>query len=270
MAILGTAECIDILCRSLTYTNPASASRPTPTEEFNDTHVHSPLLRHEVAFVLGQLRNAQACATLEEVLRDVNDDVMVRHECAEALGAIGDVRSIPLLEALASDATGNDLEEIQQTCEVARDFLNWKAVGGESSGEARPGVVCACMISEYNSHDPAPVSSLARLFLHLRLLLLHCAFLWREVRFFFFVTAFPANIPIGGVWRHSSHIQKSKADPATDSLSIEEVGAILRDDLRPLFERYGAMFALRNRGGDGAANQLGLTLVQDTSSALLR
>lgn len=199
MAILGTAECIGILCRSLTYTNPASASRPTPTEEFNDTHVHSPLLRHEVAFVLGQLRNAQACATLEEVLRDVNDDVMVRHECAEALGAIGDVRSIPLLEALASDATGNDLEEIQQTCEVARDFLNWKAVGGESSGEARPGVVCACMISEYNSHDPAPVSSLARLFLHLRLLLLHCAFLWREVRFFFFVTAFPANIPIGGV-----------------------------------------------------------------------
>ena len=30
------------------------------------------------------------------------------------------------------------------------------------------------------------------------------------------------------------------------------------------------MFALRNRGGDAAATQLGMTLVQDTSSALLR
>ena len=128
-----------------------------PQQPF-DPHVHSPLLRHEVAFVLGQLRDAQACATLEEVLRDVADDVMVRHECAEALGAIGDARSIPLLQELASDETGKDVEEIQQTCQVARDFLKWKASGGELRGEARPGVVCACMISAYNSHDPAPVS----------------------------------------------------------------------------------------------------------------
>jgi hypothetical protein len=33
-------------------------------------HAHSPLLRHEVGFVLGQLREAAACPTLEAVLQD--------------------------------------------------------------------------------------------------------------------------------------------------------------------------------------------------------
>ncbi|KAK4407200.1 Deoxyhypusine hydroxylase, partial [Sesamum angolense] len=49
---------------------------------------NSALLRHEVAYVLGQLQNKKASLALSQVLRDVNEHPMVRHEAAEALGSI--------------------------------------------------------------------------------------------------------------------------------------------------------------------------------------
>lgn len=42
----------------------------------------------QVAYVLGQLQNKAASATLSRILRDVNEHPMVRHEAAEALGSI--------------------------------------------------------------------------------------------------------------------------------------------------------------------------------------
>lgn len=41
---------------------------------------HGSLLRHEFAYVLGQLRDAQADTVLQQVLHDATDCVMVRHE----------------------------------------------------------------------------------------------------------------------------------------------------------------------------------------------
>eukprot|EP00041_Stephanoeca_diplocostata_P028878 m.835913 g.835913 ORF g.835913 m.835913 type:complete len:229 (-) comp23455_c0_seq67:207-893(-) len=120
---IGSPEAIEILCATL----KSHAVNPP----------HSPLLRHEIAYVLGQLQDEAACEVLESVLNDPSDNVMVRHECAEALGAIGAARSLPLLSQLAASATSDP--EIQQTCEVARDFALWKATGGEESGAARPG-----------------------------------------------------------------------------------------------------------------------------------
>ena len=49
----------------------------------------SALLRHEICYVLGQLRKAKAIPVLVDLL-EVDRDVMVRHEAAEALGAIAD------------------------------------------------------------------------------------------------------------------------------------------------------------------------------------
>ena len=49
----------------------------------------SALLRHEICYVLGQLRKAKAIPVLVNLL-EVDGDVMVRHEAAEALGAIAD------------------------------------------------------------------------------------------------------------------------------------------------------------------------------------
>ena len=73
---------------------------------------------------------------------------MLRHECAEALGAIGEGDAV--LERLSRDAS--EPFEVRQTCEIARDFLKWRRAGSE--GEAP--IACACMLSPFNSHDPAP------------------------------------------------------------------------------------------------------------------
>ena len=66
----------------------------------------------------------------------------------------------------------------------------------------------------------------------------------------------------------------NSVDPApaseAENLSVDELGKQLGDESLPLFERYRAMFALRNRGGDDAAIMLGKVLVEDSSSALLR
>ena len=87
---------------------------------------HSPLLRHEIGYVLGQMQSQRACSALEAVLVDTTDDVMVRHECAEALGAIGAARSVPLLDRLADPA---GMVEIRSPKAV----VNWEGSRGERS-----------------------------------------------------------------------------------------------------------------------------------------
>ncbi len=48
----------------------------------------SALLKHEVAYVLGQMQDAHATARLKVVLEDATENPMVRHEAAEAMGSI--------------------------------------------------------------------------------------------------------------------------------------------------------------------------------------
>ena len=81
--------------------------------------VNSALLRHELAYVLGQMQDSHAVPTLIEVLSNEDEHVMVRHEAAEALGAIGDRRAKPVLEHFLSDP----LPEVSESCEVALDLL---------------------------------------------------------------------------------------------------------------------------------------------------
>ena len=172
---------------------------------------HGALLRHEFAYVLGQMRDSRALSALESTLCSSDEDIMVRHECAEALGAIGSSSSLPVLQLCSNDAS----IEVGQTCHLALDFIAWKENGGREGDEDAP-AVCACMLSPYNSHDPAP------------------------------------------------------AHPAHEKLSTVEIGRIVSDGNALLFERFRAMFSLRNRGGEEAVHQLGHALTNDTSSALLR
>ena len=81
----------------------------------------SALLKHEVAYVLGQMQDDHAVPHLISRLEDRGEDVMVRHEAAEALGAIGNRIAMSTLEKFAMD------EEIvvAESCEVAIDLLNW-------------------------------------------------------------------------------------------------------------------------------------------------
>lgn len=81
----------------------------------------SALLRHELAYVLGQMQMDEALPTLIDILSDDKEHVMVRHEAAEALGAIGNRDAVQVLEKYLDD----EHIEVRESCEVALDLLNW-------------------------------------------------------------------------------------------------------------------------------------------------
>ena len=83
----------------------------------------SALLKHEIAYVMGQMQDPHAVPHLIERLEDREEDVMVRHEAAEALGAIGDRTALAVLERFVDD----DEVVIAESCEVALDLLEWVA-----------------------------------------------------------------------------------------------------------------------------------------------
>ncbi len=81
----------------------------------------SALLRHELAYVMGQMQDPEALPVLTERLSDPAEHVMVRHEAAEAMGAIGDEAARPVLEKFLADPN----PEVSESCEVALDLLDW-------------------------------------------------------------------------------------------------------------------------------------------------
>lgn len=84
----------------------------------------SALLKHELAYCLGQSRHNAAIAPLQKVLQDRGEDSMCRHEAAEALGALGDEGSLPLLKELRDDKREPDV--VRETCEIAIDRIEWE------------------------------------------------------------------------------------------------------------------------------------------------
>jgi len=83
----------------------------------------SALLKHEIAYVMGQMQDSHAVPYLIDRLADADEDVMVRHEAAEALGAIGDRTALSVLEEYVND----DEVVVAESCEVALDLLEWVA-----------------------------------------------------------------------------------------------------------------------------------------------
>uniref|UniRef100_A0A3B4BLE7 Deoxyhypusine hydroxylase n=1 Tax=Periophthalmus magnuspinnatus TaxID=409849 RepID=A0A3B4BLE7_9GOBI len=156
----------------------------------------SALLKHELAYCLGQMQDAQAIPILTAVLKDTQQEPMVRHEAGEALGAIGDASVLDLLTEYCQDP----VTEVAETCQLAVARLQWLESGGQFQDD-----------SPYNSVDPAP--------------------------------------------------------PAPQKSSSELRGILLNERL-PLFERYRAMFALRNLGTEEAT--LALADGLQCSSALFR
>ncbi|KAK1347189.1 hypothetical protein LUQ84_003376 [Hamiltosporidium tvaerminnensis] len=83
---------------------------------------NSALFRHEVAFVLGQLKMKESILYLKEVLDNENEHDMVRHECAEAIGAIGtDECHKILMKYLNCDA-----DIVRESAEVALDICAYE------------------------------------------------------------------------------------------------------------------------------------------------
>lgn len=85
----------------------------------------SALLKHELAYCLGQTKNVACVRHLRAVLEDDRQDAMCRHEAAEALGAIGDRGSLSLLLRLR-DAQSVP-EVVRETCEIAAERIAWES-----------------------------------------------------------------------------------------------------------------------------------------------
>ncbi|OZJ05697.1 hypothetical protein BZG36_01417 [Bifiguratus adelaidae] len=158
----------------------------------------SALLKHELAYVLGQMGNLKALPILSGILEDKHQDVMVRHEAAEALGALGNVASLPILEEYLHDENVT----IRETCQLAIERIKYN---NNAKKEKIPD-------SGYTSIDPAP--------------------------------------------------------PSTETTSVDILQKQLMDTKLPLFERYRAMFALRNIGNTEAVEALATGFAD--SSALFR
>lgn len=157
-------------------------------ETFGDD---SELLKHEVAYVLGQTENLYAAPFLRKVMLDAAQQPMVRHEAAEALGALGDKDSQEdLKKCLATDPH----PAVTQTAELALARIQWEH-NPESEKEK-------LQESLYASTDPAPPLALE-----------------------------------------------------TD-YTIPQLQDLLNDQKKPLFDRYRAMFRLRDIGSSEAISAL--------------
>ncbi|CAJ0576184.1 unnamed protein product, partial [Mesorhabditis spiculigera] len=102
----------------------------------------SALLKHELAYCLGQMGNPSAVPYLISTLEDKKQEPMVRHEAAEALGAIGDASA----RAVLVDYCKDESPEVAETCQLALQRLDYVTTGGETN-------------SPYNSIDPTPTAS---------------------------------------------------------------------------------------------------------------
>ncbi|KAI9848106.1 MAG: deoxyhypusine hydroxylase [Sclerophora amabilis] len=113
-----------------------AAAFPTPSD----------LLKHELAYCLGQTRNLAAVPFLRSRLEDLEEAAICRHEAAEALGALGDAGSLELLRTLR-DQEGED-QIVRETCEIAVERMEW-----ETSRVAKAEKI---QKSNFASIDPAP------------------------------------------------------------------------------------------------------------------
>ncbi|KAK3905709.1 Deoxyhypusine hydroxylase [Staphylotrichum tortipilum] len=106
----------------------------------------SALLKHELAYCLGQTGNDAAIPHLTAVLEDGAQDAMCRHEAAEALGALGKEESLGVLRRFR-DKVGEEVV-VKETCEIAVERIEWE------NGEGRKGE--RLRESDFASVDPAP------------------------------------------------------------------------------------------------------------------
>lgn len=157
----------------------------------------SALLKHELAYCLGQMQDKNANPVLVKILQDIKQEPMVRHEAGEALGAIGSPESIEILQKFKNDP----IIEVAETCQLALERIKWMQ---------NPDIKQA-LNNPYKSVDPAPPC------------LIH---------------------------------------------NVRDLKAVLLDDHKNLFERYRAMFSLRNLQTKESIEALGSAL--KCGSALFR
>lgn len=81
----------------------------------------SALFRHEIAFVLGQMQNPVTVNNLGSSLENKLENEMVRHECAEALGAIANDEANEILKKFIQD----EQRVVRESVEIALDISDY-------------------------------------------------------------------------------------------------------------------------------------------------
>lgn len=97
---------------------------------------NSELLKHELAYCLGQTRNRDSVSYLQDAVKNTKEDAMCRHEAAEALGSLGFTDSLELLKAIRDDE--NELEIMRETCDIAVDRILWENSDGKKAEKLKP------------------------------------------------------------------------------------------------------------------------------------
>ena len=82
----------------------------------------SALFKHELAYILGQMKNEAAVPALRDKLSDLRENPMVRHECAEALGSIASKECMETLQKFLND----DERVVRESCVVALDMYEYE------------------------------------------------------------------------------------------------------------------------------------------------
>lgn len=229
---------------------PASGSAQTDSEE------GSALLKHELAYVLGQMRSRLAIDKLSQVLADENENAMVRHEAGEALGAIGGESVLPILMSYSK----HPVDVIRETCElaVAKILMEQTEEGSSSSTTAADYCSAGCCGQEVSKENGCSVSVQVN----------ECC-----------TTSTDSCCSTDSKPSVSAAATIVNADISFDSedpapalkqrLSIPQLQAMLMNQELPLFERYRAMFSLRNRASKDAVLAL-CTGLKEPKSALFR
>ena len=205
----------------------------------------SALFRHEVAFALGQMQVTSAVATLKAVLRDEGEHSMVRHEAAEALGAIASDECLEALETASEDPS----QVVRETATLALARLRHaQAAAAASAAAARD---AASPADPSDDASPSAGRSLGS----------------AKER----LSAAPAGAPpaTDALDADSPYISVDPVPAAPASIPTDQLRRTLLAESANMWDRYAAMFALRNRGpAPETAATLGEVLTTSASALL--
>jgi deoxyhypusine monooxygenase len=151
---------------------------------------------------------------------------MVRHEAAEALGAIGLPSCVSELERFSADPS----REVAETCELALGRIAyWSAARAAACIATAPSTSASGLGSRKEKFSQPPVSAAS----------------------------------------DSPYLSIDPVPPAQAGTAWASLRDTLLDENAPMFERYRALFAVRNNGGPEAA-MLCAEALQSSGSALLK
>lgn len=170
--------------------------------------------RFRALFTLRNIATAQAQDQIAQCFSDPS--ALLQHECAYCLGQVGDPHAAPVLAAVLQDLTQQPMVRHEAA----------EALGAIGDPSARD------VLRKYASDGAREVAETCQLALN-------------RIEWL-------ADKDGGKFHDNSPYHSVDPAPPRTEG-SVEEWHAQLMDTSLSLFQRYRAMFALRNRGGREAA-----------------